>query len=291
MFWRALAVALALPVIAGAMRSAGATDCAADFDFAAPVGHAQRERSVATMRALFMAGAKKDKTAFFAQAADPYVQHSPDLADGIEPVWALLGNRPAGFSNRSIDWIGANGFFSNGDFLVMFREVDRADGTAPSRIFDLARFDGNGKYAEHWDIRQPLTQDNSDPRQSSDSQGAFAAAPVRYDTKQEDANRRLVAAFINLRDNAGQANAARSLYASTDYARAHESKAPGASVCNDLKLILVENDLVWTFAKASVDGVDSAAVNLFRVRDQKIVESWSVIQPVPATMPHDNTMF
>jgi len=281
-----------------------ASECPTDFDFIAPQGHDGRVKSMTGLQKMFKASSDKDKTAFLATAADPYIQHSPDMKDGMEPVWDLLADRPAGFSSKNIPWIGEGGFLDNGNYLVMFREVNRADGTPPSKIFDLMRFDEKGKYAEHWDMRQALSKKTVSGRSETAAAKEFTDNPVSYSQNIEEANRRLVASFLNLAFNNNQLETALNLYVSPDYVQHNPMIADGTqpvidtfkagkipSLCYDIKYILAQNDLVWVYSKVTNPQGVSGVVDLIRVRDCKMVEHWDVVQPVPAKMPHNNGMF
>ncbi|MGH2636108.1 MAG: nuclear transport factor 2 family protein [Actinomycetota bacterium] len=61
----------------------------------------------------------------------------------------------------------------------------------------------------------------------------------------------------------------------------------------EIKRIVAEDDLVVTHGviKTSPDDLGTAAVDIFRVEDGKIVEHWDVLQPVPESSANDNTMF
>ncbi len=61
----------------------------------------------------------------------------------------------------------------------------------------------------------------------------------------------------------------------------------------DIKRIVAEGDLVVTHSliTTSPDDRGTAAVDIFRVEDGKVVEHWDVLQPVPETAANDNTMF
>ncbi len=281
-----------------------AQTCPQDFDFVAPVGHDGRATAMRTLQTMFKAGAKKDKEAFLATAADPYIQHSPDMADGMEPVYALIADRPEGFSSKQIPWVGERGFLDNGNYLVMFREVDRGDGTGPSKIFDLMYFNEDGKYAEHWDMRQALAEKTVSGRPETGTAQEFIDNPVTYDQATAEANRRLMAAFLNLAFNAGRLETALELYAGEGYAQHNPMFPDGAepllqavkagkmpSLCYDIRFILAQNDLVWVYSKVDTPNGVLAAVDMMRVRGGKMVEHWDVLQPVPDDMPHDNGMF
>jgi len=201
-------------------------------------------------------------------------------------------------------WLGEKGFLDNGNYLVMFREVNRGDGTGPSKIFDLMYFDENGKYAEHWDMRQALSEKTTSGRSETAAAAEFTDNPVEYDQATEEANRRLVASFLNLGFNAGQIETAFDLYVGETYLQHNPMFPDGSeaviaaskagkfpSLCYDIRFILAQNDLVWVYSKVDSPQGVLAAVDLMRVRNGKLVEHWDVLQPVPEDMPHGNGMF
>ena len=61
----------------------------------------------------------------------------------------------------------------------------------------------------------------------------------------------------------------------------------------EIKRTGADKDLVWvhSHAKCTPDSAGLALVDIFRLKDTKIVEHWDVIQPVPATSLNDNSMF
>ncbi len=280
--------------------------CPVDDTYVTARGHLQGDRSRATLSNAFKAAAANDYDAFMAAAADPYIQHSPDLADGWEPVWDLLKNRSADFSTRQMQWMGQGGFLDSGDFLVMFREVNRGDGTPPSKIVDLMRFDENGKYAEHWDIRQPLSEETASGRSETAAASVFIDNPVTYSEEIEAANQQIAVDFLNLAFNEGDLNTALENYVDENYIQ-HNPLIPDGiepikqafesgnipALCYDIQNIAAQNDLVVVHSKVtSTEGI-SAVVDILRIRDGKLVEHWDVVQPVPpdSEMPHRNGMF
>lgn len=283
-----------------------AQTCAQDFDFVAPIGHAQGAANVATLKKGLGAAGKGDFDTFMSIAADPYIQHSPDLPDGWKPVWDLTTNRSDGFSSKMIPWIAPGGFMDNGNYLVMFREVDHGDGKGAQKKFDLMYFDEDGLYAEHWDMAQTLSKTTASGRSETETAKEFIDTPVSYDAATEEANRRIVATFLNLAFNAGQLELALDLYVSPDYVQhnplipdgiKHVAEAFAAgkipALCYDIQHVLVQNDLVFVYSKVTSSAGISAVVDLIRVRDGILVEHWDVVQAVPADadMPHDNGMF
>lgn len=205
-----------------------------------------------------------------------------------------------------LTWLGPNGFLDNGNYLVMFREVDHGDGKDPEKKFDLLYFDEDGLYAEHWDMAQRMSDTTVSGRSETAAAPEFTDIPVSYDQATEEANRRVVATFLNLGFNAGQLETALKLYASPDYAQHNPGVGDGAqaaldalsssdapSFCYDIKFVLAQNDLVWVYSKVSTGTGDLAVVDMMRVRDGRMVEHWDVMQGLPddADMPHDNGMF
>lgn len=284
--------------------STAAQTCVQDFDFVSPAGHDQADKSRTTLKKGLSAAAQGNFKDFMSIAAAPYIQHSPDLPDGWKPVWDLTTQRAKGFSSKLQKWMGPHGFFDNGNYLIMFREVNRGGDTGPSKIFDLMYFDDEGKYAEHWDMQQPLAKTTVSGNSETGVAAKFTKPPVSYDQNTEEANRRLVTSFLNLAFNAKKIKTALDLYADPNYIQHNPLIADGIqgvidvyssgeipARCYDIQFILAQNDLVWSYSKVTNSQGTFAVVDLFRVRDGKMVEHWDVVQAVPDEMPHNNGMF
>lgn len=67
----------------------------------------------------------------------------------------------------------------------------------------------------------------------------------------------------------------------------------GSELRVEIKRAIAEGDLVMTHSllKTSPDDRGTAAADIFRLEDGKIVEHWDVLQPVPERSANDNTMF
>lgn len=282
------------------------TVCKKDVDYISDKGHEQGDRWRTALTAIFKTASTNNYEGFMDIAADPYIQHSPDLADGWEPVWKLTTDRPEGFSSKKIEWLGKDGLLDNGNYLVMLREVNRADGTPTSKIIDIMRFDDTGKYAEHWDIRQPLSEKTASGHSETGTTGKFAENPVNYSEKEEEKNKKLAVKFLNQAFNKGELNKALDNMVYEGYIQHNPFIADGITpvkevfasgkipaLCYDIKYVLAQNDIVVVYSKVTSEAGVSAVVDVLRVRDGKLVEHWDVVEPVPADeeMPHTNGMF
>jgi predicted SnoaL-like aldol condensation-catalyzing enzyme len=78
-----------------------------------------------------------------------------------------------------------------------------------------------------------------------------------------------------------------------DFFNGFYKQAPGATI--EIKRALADGDLVAVHYRAVFSGKPDdrglAVVDIFRVKNGKIVEHWDVGQPVPEKSANDNTMF
>ncbi|MDC7745608.1 MULTISPECIES: nuclear transport factor 2 family protein [Rhizobium] len=135
--------------------------------------------------------------------------------------------------------------------------------------------------------------------------GAFAESASR-DLKVEEANRKLVVEFYDRFFNKHDLEAASVV--ADDY-RQHNPQVPdgkkplisffsgffkgNAQSKAEIVRSAADGDLVWLHVHATngADDRGQAIVDIFRVKDGKIVEHWDVIQAVPNEAANKNTMF
>ncbi|OWV82328.1 hypothetical protein ATY77_03595 [Rhizobium sp. R634] len=133
--------------------------------------------------------------------------------------------------------------------------------------------------------------------------GAFAAS---RDLKVEEANRKLVVEFYDRFFNSHDVEAASVV---ADEYRQHNPEVPDGkkplvsfftgffkdNPQSKAKIVRssADGDLVWLHVHATNGAEDrgQAIVDIFRVKDGKIVEHWDVIQAVPKEAANKNTMF
>ncbi|RUM22225.1 hypothetical protein EFQ99_25405 [Rhizobium vallis] len=135
--------------------------------------------------------------------------------------------------------------------------------------------------------------------------GAFAESTAR-DLKVEEANRKLVVEFYDRFFNKHDIEAASVI--ADDY-RQHNPQVPdgkkplisffsgffkdNAQSKAEIVRSAADGDLVWLHVHATNGANDrgESIVDIFRVKDGKIVEHWDVIQSVPKEAANKNTMF
>ena len=120
-------------------------------------------------------------------------------------------------------------------------------------------------------------------------------------------NKETVRAFYDLASTKGAAEAVSRYVGSTytqhnpaagdgpgpfiEFVKAYTGQFPELHV--DIRRVIAEGDLVVTHSliRTSPDDRGTAAADIFRLEEGKVVEHWDVLQPVPETDANENTMF
>lgn len=137
--------------------------------------------------------------------------------------------------------------------------------------------------------------------------GAIANEKSTSDIAQEENNKTLVVNFYNDFFNKHQINEALNIL-TEDYKQHNpyvpDGRAPFITYFSaffkehpqssaQIVRTAVDGDLVWlhVHSKENEKDLGKAVLDIFRVKDGKIVEHWDIIQNVPATAANSNTMF
>ncbi|MDX3695476.1 nuclear transport factor 2 family protein [Streptomyces europaeiscabiei] len=232
-----------------------------------------------------------------------YIQHNPTAPDGSAALKTLATTVHQQFPDARYD---VKRVIAEGDLVLVHSNAVMTPGTRGTAVFDIFRFQ-KGKIAEHWDAEQDVPETTvsghdmfatlSAPRTDAPVPHADTAANKRVVTKFFDevlvghnvaAADKYVSAKTYYQHSPGFGDGLKDFKAGFE---AYFSQFPNAVTLP--KRVIAEGDLVAVHNndKTSPDDRGNAVVDLFRVRNGKIVEHWDVTQAVPATSANDNTMF
>ncbi|MCZ0985938.1 nuclear transport factor 2 family protein [Streptomyces diastatochromogenes] len=262
-------------------------------------GTRNTELAVRVLRAAFEGG---DTAVIDRYVRPDYIQHNPLAPDGPDAMKAFGAAWRQQFPDAAYDELRA---VSEGDLVLLHSKGVLVPGTPGLAVFDIFRFQ-DGRIAEHWDILQeaPQTTANGNDMFATLSRPGGGTPGQRWFTAY---NKKLVSDYVDqllVRKDLTAVD----VYLGPEY---HEhspnisdgatgvraglgawfEKFPQLSVVP--KRAIAEGDLVAVHSHyVDTPGERGRAViDLFRVRDGKIVEHWDGSQDVPEKAANGNTMF
>jgi NADPH:quinone reductase-like Zn-dependent oxidoreductase/predicted SnoaL-like aldol condensation-catalyzing enzyme len=252
--------------------------------------------------ALLAAFGGGDTTIIDSLVRPDYIQHNPLAPDGPEAMKAFGAAWGKQFPDATY---APRRAITDGDLVLLHSSGILIPGTPGLAAVDIFRFQ-DGQIAEHWDVLQevPATTANGNDMFATLSRPQTAAPGQRWFTTY---HKKLVTAFLDqllVRKDLTAIDA----YVSPDYHEHSPTIADGVAglkaglrasfetfpqLSVEPKRVLAEGDLVAVHSHyIDTPGERGRAViDLFRVRDGKIVEHWDATQDVPETAANDNTMF
>lgn len=222
---------------------------------------------------------------------DKYIQHNLDVADGLAGFGAIMQNAPPqGFSAN------VKRAFADGDYVVLHTEYDFF---GPKAGFDVFRFE-DGLIVEHWDNLTDVTPPNPSGRTQ------FDGATQITDLEKTEQNKETVKGFITDVLMNGRSEKTTDYINPEKYLQHNSAVADGLDGLGAALKYFAENGLVMEYSKVHKvlgqgnfvlamsegkfgAGEHVAYYDLFRLEDDKIVEHWDVIQPIPAQSEWKNT--
>lgn len=231
-----------------------------------------------------------------------YIQHNPQAPDGTAALKQLVSGVKQAFP-RSVATI--HRVLGEGDLVALHSHLVLTPGERGSAVVDIFRVTG-GRIAEHWDVVQdvPATTVSGNDMFSTLSRPPLPCPDPAADPA---VSRKLALGLFHGVFFARDVAAVRRFAAPT-YLQHNPQFPNGSAVLEQAipalaanpdfsvspKRVVVDGDYVlvhshYRFAPAPDRGL--AVVDLWRVRDGKVVEHWDVGQPVPATAANSNTMF
>ncbi|MDX3544564.1 nuclear transport factor 2 family protein [Streptomyces europaeiscabiei] len=266
---------------------------------AARVGHYQKAVAVRVLKGVFEDG---DTAVVDRYVRPDYIQHNPLAPDGAETLKGLAAAVSGQFPDAVYD---IERVVSQGDLVLVHSNVVLTPGTRGSAVFDIFRFQG-GRIAEHWDVAQEVPESSANgndmfstvsrPRTSEPGPAWLTSYNEKLVTKAFD--RLLVRKDLSAIDtywgpeyHQHNPNIPDGVAGVRAGLGAYFQQFPDLAVSR--KRVIAEGDLVAVHSHyVNAPGERGQAVlDLFRVRNGKIVEHWDVLQDVPATSANDNTMF
>jgi NADPH:quinone reductase-like Zn-dependent oxidoreductase/predicted SnoaL-like aldol condensation-catalyzing enzyme len=231
-----------------------------------------------------------------------YVQHNPLAPDGPDALKYFVASTRQQFPQAAFEPRRA---IADGDLVLLHSHNVLVPGTPGMAAFDIFRFQ-DGKIAEHWDILQevPATTAGGNDMFATLSEPRSETPGQRWLTGY---HRKLVTAFVDqllVRKDLAAIDA----YVGTEYHEHNPNIPDGAAGLKaglgsyfeqfpqlgvTPKRIIAQGDLVAVHSHYidTPDARGRAVLDLFRVRDGKIVEHWNAEQDVPETAANANTMF
>ena len=229
---------------------------------------------------------KKDATAVDRYFAPSFMQHDPNLADGLAGMKSFAVEVA---SSPSAD-ITIYRTLVDGDFVLLHSRYEGVGRYGASAIaFDLLRF-RDGKIAEHWGGQEPEAPPNPSGRTQLDGPTEIV------DREKTEINRTLVRTYRETVMGSLRFDRIEEFIDSARYAQ-HASKIGDgiarlrdriASVAKEggrlyltPRRFVAEGNFVLVLTEGDLPSGPTALYDLFRIENGKIVEHWDVLTPVP----------
>ncbi|WP_030435802.1 nuclear transport factor 2 family protein, partial [Actinoplanes subtropicus] len=227
---------------------------------------------------------------------DEYIQHNPHAPNGADALRGFVTGFRQRFPGLRHTIVHA---IAEDDLVLLHSKAELAPGTVQG-VADLFRV-RDGKVVEHWDVLQEM------PETTAGGNDVFAtlSAPGGPESSTAESKKVVTALFTELAE--GRDPTAWDRYAAEPYYEHNPTQPNGLAAAKaafaaafenphfsmGLKRVIAEGDQVAVHhdLKFAADGPGAAVIDIFRVRDGRVVEHWDIVQPIPATSANDNTMF
>jgi predicted SnoaL-like aldol condensation-catalyzing enzyme len=242
---------------------------------------------------------QNDPETMRALANADYIQHNPFIPTGLEPFIQMLPVlQENGTTAENIR------MFQDGNYVFMHNIWRNAQpfGADEMVSFDIIRLDDNGKVAEHWDAMTPLVTETASGRTQTDGPKTVE------DLDKTEANKALA---VSLVEDVLMGNNPNKI---TDYISAETYHQHNPDIKDGLQgiveaveyltsrnnmfqyteihKVLGEGNFVLTVSEGQWNNTSNVFYDLFRIENDKVVEHWDVIQPIPTEgLANDNGMF
>jgi len=243
--------------------------------------------------------AKQDAETMRKFANDNYIQHNPFIPTGLEPFIGMLPVlKEHGTYAENVR------MFQDGNYVFMHNVWKNAKpfGADEMVAFDIIRLDENGKVAEHWDAMTTLVKETASGRTQTD--GPTAAT----DLDKTEANKELARALVEdvlmgknpnkiteyisaetyHQHNPGIKDGLQGIVEAVEYLTSQNNMFQYTKIHK----VLGEGNFVLTVSEGKWNNTNNVFYDLFRIENDKVVEHWDVIQPIPTEgLANENGMF
>jgi predicted SnoaL-like aldol condensation-catalyzing enzyme len=229
---------------------------------------------------------KKDVTVIDRYFAEPFVQHDPNMADGLSGTKAFVSALAA---SPAADITIYRTLVDGERVLVHSMYEGLKSAPAPLIAFDLFHFK-DGKIVEHWGGQEP----QASARNLSGHTQVDGPTPVE-DRDKTEANRTLVKSYRNVvtvqkhYDRIGEFLTESYIQHAVGVgdgigrlkARFAAVVKPGALPTLVPRFYLADGNFVLSVVEARTDP-PTVNFDLFRISENKMAEHWEVLAPIPA---------
>lgn len=229
---------------------------------------------------------RRDSSAVDRFFAESFVQHDPNISDGLAGLRQFAADIAASPHPR----ITIYRTLEDGAFVLLHSKYEGLTGQAGSLIaFDLFRFK-DGKIVEHWGGQEPEAPPNPSGHTQVDGPTDIA------DIDRTEENRELVRDFketvtVNLKldqiprfiQEGNYTQHASKIGDGIGRMRSRVADVTGPSRTPVLtpRRYVADGNFVLALVEANAEGGPTANYDLFRVQNGKIVEHWDVISRIP----------
>ncbi|MBE0340073.1 SnoaL polyketide cyclase [Paenibacillus sp. 28ISP30-2] len=225
---------------------------------------------------------------------DQYIQHNLSFASGRDALLKGISQLKEANTNIEIHRV-----LQDGNFVAVHYKTTIAGKS--SIVFDIFRFDSNGKIVEHWDNIQDSAPANPSGRTMIDG------ATQITDRNQTEKNKELIRKFVDDILVGKNRAALESYYNGDHYIQHNPFFGDGVSVLKQLfpaangnqgnssgydkvHMVIGEGNFVLAVSETkSPEGNMTAVYDMWRVENGKVAEHWDVVQDIPAKAEWKNT--
>ena len=278
-----LSLTMALTMLGTALTGCGSKDAATKT----PAENTRQEQSQ-TEKALALINtfANGDTDTARSLLADGYIQHNLAYGTGAD---AFIGSVEYLASADVITTVNNIRAFEDGD-KVFLQTIYNFAGAGEQVAFDIFRFDGDGKIAEHWDNLAALAEPN--PSGHTQTDGTMDVT----DLDKTEENRELVQNFLYDVMQGNNLDKTPDYFDGDNYIQHNSGIADGVSglnaalgalaeqgismVYDDVHMVLAQGNFVLAVSEGTFGGTPTSYYDLWRVENGKIAEHWDVMETI-----------